>query len=61
MRIFLFFLICNSGILFAQNEIILLDHMINTISQVSSLEYELHSKELIDDKLIYSISKLLDT
>jgi len=58
MRIFLFFLICNSGILFAQNEIILLDHMINTISQVSSLEYELHSKELIDDKLIYSISKV---
>ena len=42
----------------AQSTIAYFDNMVESISSINTLEYELHSRELIDDKIFYTHSRV---
>ena len=42
----------------AQSTIAYFDNMVESISSINTLEYELHSRELIDDKIFYTHSRI---
>jgi len=52
------FLIFTFQHLQAQTTIAYFDSMVESISSVNTLEYELHAKELIDDKIFYTHSRV---
>lgn len=52
------FLIFTFQHLQAQSTIAYFDNMVESISSVNTLEYELHAKELMDDKIFYTHSRV---
>jgi|TARA_B110000263_G_C15278772_1_gene497233 hypothetical protein len=60
MRVFFLFfsLIFTSQHLLSQSAISYFENMVESISNISTIEYELHAKELIDDKPFYTYSRV---
>ena len=42
----------------AQSSISYFENMVESISSINTIEYELHAKELIDGKILYTHSKV---
>jgi len=53
-----FSLIFTPQYLLAQSTISYFDNMVASISSINTLEYELHSRELIDDKIFYTNTRV---